>query len=186
MRGDGKVARQAAGRTARLVLAVLVTLVPAWVAAAEKDSKRNGLPAAVLKAIDENKPGALIDKVTVEDEAGVKFYDMEFKGTHGEMDVAMDGTVLDVATIIEVKDLPEPVAEVIRKASAGTTIKQLTRSEVRARVEKVGGKPTVSRLAASEYVYEAELAKGGEVEVAADGRVIKGPKSLGKGSANEK
>ena len=100
------------------------------------------------------------------------------------MDVAPDGTVLDVATIIELKDLPEPVAAVIRKAASGTTIKQLTKSEVRARVEKVAGKDRVSKLAAPEYVYEAELAKGGEIEVAANGTIIKGPGA--KESSKEK
>ena len=49
-----------------------------------------------------------------------------------------------------------------------------------------GRKGRVARLATSEYVYEAELAKGGEIEVAADGKIIKGPKSMEKGSTAEK
>jgi hypothetical protein len=160
-------------------LALLVMARPAWVADAKTDVKRSRLPAAVVKAIDANKPDAEIAKVDIEHEEGVAFYDMEFKGNRGEMDVLEDGTVLDVATIIDVKDVPEPAAAVIRKASAGTTIKQLTRSEIRAKIEKVGGKGKVVRLATPEYVYEAELAKGGEIEVAGDGKIIKGPKSLG-------
>lgn len=132
-----------------------------------------------------NRKESKIDKLTVEHEAGVKFYDMEFKAGHGEMDVTEDGTVLDVSTIVQVKDLPEAVAAVVQRAATGTTIRQLTRSEVRARIEKVGGKGTVSRLAAPEYLYEAELAKGGEIEVAGDGRIIKGPKSLAKGPAQK-
>ena len=172
--------------TGGAALGFVVMTGAGWAADAKADAKKSRLPAAVIKAIDENKPGAEIDKVDIEHEEGVTFYDMEFKGNHGEMDVLEDGTVLDVATLIEMKDLPEPVAAVIRKASTGTTIKQLTKSEVRARIEKTGGKGKVARLAPSEYVYEAELAKGGEIEVAADGKIIKGPKSMEKGSTAEK
>ncbi len=163
-----------------VVLAVATAPAPAArvEAQAQSDSKRSRLPAAVVRAIDENKPGAQIEKLSVETEAGVRFYDMEFKGSDGEMDVAEDGTVLDVSTIVQVADLPPAVAAVVQRAVAGTSIKQLTRSEVRARIAKVGGHSRLERLSPSEYVYEVELARGGEVEIAADGRVIKGPKSL--------
>ena len=170
--------------TSGAMLALLAMTGPGWAAETKTDAKKSRLPAAVIKAIDENKPGAEIDKVDVEHEEGVVFYDMEFKGNQGEMDVLEDGTVLDVATLIEMKDLPEPVAAVIRKASTGTTIKQLTKSEVRARIEKAGGKGKITRLATPEYIYEAELAKGGEIEVAADGKIIKAPKE--KGATAEK
>jgi hypothetical protein len=70
--------------------------------------------------------------------------------------------------------LPAPAAEAIQRAARGRTIKRLEKSEVRARVEKEGGKGRLARLATPEYVYEAELSRG-EVEVAADGRIIKGP-----------
>jgi hypothetical protein len=172
--------------TSGTTLAFLMMTGAGSAAEAKTDAKKTRLPAAVVKAIDDNKPGAEIAKVDIEHEEGVTFYDMEFKGNHGEMDVLEDGTVLDVATIIELKDLPEPVAAVIRKASAGTTIKQLSKSEVRAKIEKAGGKGKVARLATPEYVYEAELAKGGEIEVAGDGKIIKGPKSMEKGSTAEK
>ena len=175
MSRGGKMARNIVIPGVAVTLFAFTTATTTAAPPPKPDAKRNGLPAAVLKALDENKPGAAIDKVTMEDESGVKFYDMEFKGGRGEMDVAQDGTVLDVATLVEMKDLPEAVAAVVRKAAAGTTIKQLSRSEVRAKVETVAGKARVSKLAAPEYVYEAELAKGGEIEVAADGTIIKGP-----------
>lgn len=148
-------------------------------AQAAADARRR-LPAAVQRAVDENKPGAPIRKLTVESEAGLRFYDLEFGDAQGEMDVAQDGTVLDVASVVELDDLPEHVAAIVRRAAAGTSIKQLTRSEVRARIEKIGGRPSVTRVSPPEFVYEAELARGGEVEIAADGRILKGPKSLGK------
>jgi hypothetical protein len=133
------------------------------------------LPAAVTKAIEDNRPGAEIDKLDVEKEGGITFYDIEFKARQGEMDVAEDGTVLDIATIIEMKDVPEAAAAAIRKAARGASIKQLERSEVRAEIEKDGDRSRISRLASPKYVYEAELERG-EVEVTADGQVIKGPK----------
>ena len=156
--------------------AVCVALLPIRSAAAQGkgDGQRAKLPAAVAKAIEDNRPGAEIDKLDIEKEAGVTFYDIELKGGQGEMDVMQDGTVLDVATIIEMKDLPGPVAAAIQKAGRGRTIKQLSKSEVRAKIEKEGSKGRLSKLAAPEYVYEAEFSKG-EVEVAADGTILKGP-----------
>jgi len=141
------------------------------------------VPPAVAKAIDENCPGGEIDKLDLEKENGVSIYDIEFKAGRGEMDILADGTVLNIASMVELKDVPEAAAAVIMEAARGTTIKQLEKSEVRARIEKTG---KLSRPTPPEYEYEAELAKGGEVEVAANGRVIKGPKSLGRGTSDQK
>jgi hypothetical protein len=143
-----------------------------------EDARRARLPAAVVRAMDDNRPGAMIGKLEVAKEAGITFYDLEFKDEQGEMDVAEDGTVLDIATVITLEDVPEPAAALIRKAASGTRIRQLTRSEVRARIEKVNGRGKVASLAAPEYVYEAELAKGGEIEVAGDGTILKAPRSF--------
>jgi hypothetical protein len=134
-------------------------------------SKKN-LPAAVSQAIEANRPGAEIDKLDVEKENGIAFYDIEFKAGQGEMDVAEDGTVLDIATVIDMKDLPEPVAAAIRTAGKGKPIKQLERSEVRAEIVKEGGKARISKLASPRYVYEAEFSKG-EVEVTPEGKILK-------------
>ena len=144
------------------------------VAAQEKQRSQNGknLPAAVSQAIEANRPGAAIDKLDVEKENGIAFYDIEFKGGQGEMDVAEDGTILDIATVIEMKDLPEPVAAAIRTAAKGKPIKQLERCEVRAEIVKGGGKARIEKLATPRYVYEAEFSKG-EVEVTPEGKILK-------------
>jgi len=136
--------------------------------------KQFNLPAAVSKAVQENRPRAEIDKLEVEKEGGFTLYDIEFKGDQGEIEVAEDGTVIDVTDVVEMKDIPAAAAAAIEKAAAGRRIKRVEKAEVRARIEKEGGKHRLSRLAAPEYVYEAELSKG-EVEVAADGRIIKAP-----------
>ena len=62
----------------------------------------------------------------------------------------------------------------------------MEKSEVRSRIEKKDGKGRLVPVVPPEYEYEAELAKGGEIEVAADGKVIKGPKPEGKESPDEK
>ena len=137
--------------------------------------KQFNLPAAVSKAVQENRPRAEIDKLEVEKEGGFTLYDIEFKDGRGEIEVAEDGTVLDVSDIVDLKDVPPAAAAAIEKAAAGRRIKQVEKSEVRARIEKEGGKGRLSKLATPEYVYEAELSKG-EVEVTAEGRLIKGLK----------
>ena len=152
-----------------ILTALIAILAVASHAAGQSPRK---LPPAVAKAVEENRPGAEIDKLTIEKEHGLTFYDFEFKHGQGEMDVLVDGTVLDVATVIQMTDLPEAVAATIRKEAGKRPIKQLTRSEVRAEIVTDGGKGRVSKLPAPKYVYEAEFA-GEEIEVSADGTIIK-------------
>jgi hypothetical protein len=154
-----------------LALAVGLTALAGW-AGEQAQKPKTELPAAVAKAVKDNFPTAEIDKVDVEKSAGISLYDIEFKGGKGEIEVAQDGTVIDVATIVDMKDIPKPAAEALQKAAVGgVTIKQVERSEVRAEVKN--GK--VVRLASPKYVYAAELVKGkqtGEMQVAPDGKVV--------------
>ena len=174
-------------RTAATALAVSVVVASAWAfAQAKADPKRSRLPAAVVKALDANCPGAEIDKLDIENEGGIRVYDFEFKADRGEMDVAEDGTVLDIATIVELKEVPEPAAAIIRKAAGTSGIRQLEKSEIRSKIEKKDGQGRLVPVTPPEYVYEAELVKGGEIEVTADGKVIKGPKPKDKESPNPK
>jgi len=154
---------------------VLALVTAASMAAAVGQGKRGGqtkLPAAVSKAVQDNRPGAEIDKVTVERESGITFYDFEFKADQGEMDVAEDGTVLDIATVIDMKDVPEPAAAALRTAAKGRAIKRVERSEVRSEIVKEGRNGRIAKLSTPRYVYEAELTNG-EVEVTAEGKRIK-------------
>jgi len=149
-----------------------------------KDAKVK-LPAAVAKAIKDNRPDAEIDKIEVEKEAGIALYDIEFKTGKGEIEVAEDGTVMDIATIIEMKDIPKAAADVIQKAAQGAKIKQLEKSEVRAEIQKEGEKGKIVKLASPKYVYEAELVKGkqtGEIQVAPDGKIVEALKWGSEGS----
>jgi uncharacterized membrane protein YkoI len=186
-------------RTSRVLtgsIAVLVLTMTALVWRADAQSKQQQkkanveLPPAVAKAVRDNVPNAEIDIMDVEEEAGIKLYDIEFKAGRGEIEVAEDGTVMDVATIIQMKDVPKPAADAIQKAAAGAkaNIKQLEKSEIRAEIQTQGEKGKIVKLAAPKYVYEAELVKGnqtGEIRVAPDGKVVEAIKWEAAGKESE-
>jgi uncharacterized membrane protein YkoI len=159
-------------------LALALSASPVWAAQEGKNAGKEAraeLPAAVAKVVKENRPNAEIDKVEVEKEAGITLYDIEFKAGQGEIEVAQDGTVMDIATIISMKDLPRGAAEAIQRAGEGAQIKELEKSEVRAEIKQVGEKGKVVKLSSPKYVYEAELVKDnkrGEIEVTAEGKVV--------------
>ncbi len=143
---------------------------------AETDVK---VPPAVAEAVKANCPGAAVDKTEVEREAGILLYDFELKAGRGEIEVAEDGTVMDISVIVALKDIPKPAADAILKAAAGAKLGQLEKSEIRAEVRKQGTKGTIVRLDPPKHVYEAELIRGekrGEVQVAPDGKVVEGAK----------
>jgi uncharacterized membrane protein YkoI len=145
----------------------------------EQAQKAVKLPPAVAQAVKANCPGAVIDKMDVEKEAGLALYDIEFKAGRGEIEVAEDGTVMDIATIVALKDIPKPAADAILKAAAGAKVGQLEKSEIRAEIVKTGEKGTIVKLAAPKYVYEAEVIQGekrGEVQIAPDGKIVEGLK----------
>ena len=164
------------------IVILILAAAPAWAGQQGRTQAKPAkveLPPAVAKAVQENCPGAVIDKMDVEKEGGIALYDIEFKAGKGEIEVAADGTVMDIATVVALKDVPKPAADAIQKAAAGATVKQIERSEIRAEVKKDGEKGTIVKLASPRYVYEAELAKGeekGEVQVAPDGKIVEGPK----------
>ena len=133
------------------------------------------LPAAVAKAVKANFPNAEIGSAEVEKEAGINLFDIEFKDDQGEIEVAEDGTVMDLATIVAMTEVPKAAAEAISKAAQGATIKQIEKSEIRAEIKKEGEKGTLVKLDNPKYVYEAELSKGnqrGEIQVAPDGKIV--------------
>lgn len=169
------------------VLGLVLTASMGWAAEQGKSEAKKAkveLPAAVAKAVKDNRPNAEIDMVEVEKDAGITLYDIEFKAGKGEIEVAEDGTVMDIATIIEMKDVPKPAADAIQKAAVGAKIKQLEKSEIRAEIQKEGDKGKLVKLASPKYVYEAELVKGkqtGEIQVAPDGKVVEAVKWSTKG-----
>lgn len=162
------------------IVLVLALGFPVWGAAQERgEAEEIALPAAVAETVLKHRPRATIAKMTVEELDGIKLYDLEFDEDEGEMEVAEDGTIIDISTVVELEELPAAAAEAIRGAAAGAEIVWLERSEVRAEILVEGGKTRIVPLASFKYVYEAELVKGkqtGEVEVGADGEIIEGVK----------
>jgi hypothetical protein len=91
-------------RSFALLLAMTLALGGAWAwaqperptsAQATTDARRSELPSAVVKTLDLNSPGAVIGQIDVEDQSGIKVYDVEFKADRGEIEVAADGKVLE-------------------------------------------------------------------------------------------
>ena len=80
-----------------VVLVLVLTASPAWAGQKGQEPAKKGkveLPPAVAKAVKDNVPNAQIESVTVEKEAGIALYDIEFKAKRGEIEVAEDGTVM--------------------------------------------------------------------------------------------
>jgi len=170
------------------VALVGVALVASAVYAKEEAKAKVELPEAVAAAVRAACPGAEIDKVDVEKEAGITLYDIEFKPGQGEIEVAEDGTIIDVTTIVQMKDVPEAAAKAIQKAAEGATIKQLEKAEVRAEIQKEGEKGKIVKLDKPKYVFEAELVKGdqeGEIAVAPDGTIVEELKWKAKGAPDK-
>ena len=141
----------------------------------EKAEPEIELPPAVLETIEANVPDAEIDFVEVVEEDGITLYDIEFKEDRGEIEVAADGTVIDIVTIMTMEELPEGAARAIQKATEGITIKRLEKSEIRSEIKKEGEKSIIVKLDTHRYVYEAEVVKdnqAGEITVDADGNIV--------------
>lgn len=173
------------------VLVVVLAAVPVWAGQQGKVQPAKAkveLPAAVAQAVKANFPGAEIKTAEVEKEAGLNLYDIEFKGDKGEIEIAEDGTVMDIAVIVGYKDVPREVVKAIRTAAPGAAIRQIEKSEIRAELKKEGDKGRVVKLAAPKYVYEAEVHKGeqsGEIQVAPDGMIVEALKWRAKEEAGE-
>jgi hypothetical protein len=159
-------------------------------AQANKTGEKIVLPDAVAKTIKENCPQAEIGKLELEKEAGINLYDIEFKAGKGEIEVAEDGTVMDIATVIQMKDVPPAAAAALQKAASDNKAKiaQIEKSEIRAEIQKQAGKVVIVKMAAVKLVYEAELIKGkqkGELQVAADGKIVESLKWMKKREKDE-
>jgi uncharacterized membrane protein YkoI len=142
------------------------------------------LPEAVTRAIGETFPNAEIDTMDVEEEAGVTVYDIELKAGMGELDVAADGTIIEVTTFIKMADVPAAAAAVIQKAASGATIKEIEKAEIHAEIKKEGEIGRIVKIKNPSCVYEVELAKGkqvGEIQVAPDGTITEALKWRDRG-----
>jgi len=139
------------------------------------------LPPAVAEVVNKYFSGAEIGLVETEKIDGTTLYDIEFKENKGEIEIAEDGTVIDISSIITWEELPVSVAESIKKVTeeTGSTVVRLEKAEVQAEIKEQAGKKVITKLASPVFLYEAELARGdqkGEVQVDAEGKIVEGPK----------
>lgn len=146
----------------------------------EPGPKLTALPPTVRKAVEAALPGARVGTVEVEVEAGVQVYDVELADGRGEIEVACDGTVIEVSTLVRLEDVPEAAAKAIREAAGPSGVREVERAEVRARLESKDGKGRLVPVVPPAHVFEAVLAKGGEVEVDTDGRIVERTAAGGK------
>jgi hypothetical protein len=143
-------------------------------ARAQKAEAASKLPDAVEKTFKAKFPKGEITKVELEDENGVKVYDLEFKegGIEKETDITPDGTMLEYTVVVEPRSIPYAAMYAIRNAATNGNIKRVERVECSH--ETKDGK--VIKLDKPTIRFEAEMSRGkqvAEVVVAADGKVLK-------------
>lgn len=153
-----------------IFMALTCVMMCAVVYAHKHKGKKSWLPDAVKAAIQASYPGAEIEEVEKEYE-GVKLYEVELEQNEKEMKVtfAKDGAIVEVETKVSMESLPEAVSKAITEAAAGAKIKKVEKEVIYAVVKLV-------KLDTPKTVYEAKLIKDGkkhEIEVAADGKVLK-------------
>jgi uncharacterized membrane protein YkoI len=142
--------------------------------AGQSGATKTALPTAVAGAIQKEFPAAAIDKVEVEEELGLKMYEVEIKAGKVEktLTVSEDGVIAEVGTEVAAADLPAAAAEAVKKAAPGATIKEVDKDQTLA-------EPKLAKLPVPKVTYELKVAKEGkvaEVVLAPDGTVLEAPK----------
>ncbi len=134
------------------------------------------LPEAVSTVVEENFPGAEVYFIDQAEHFGIVVYDIELKANQGEVEVAEDGTIIDIITIVTMDELPEAAAQTIQAAAEGMTIKRLEKTEIWSEVKVKDEQGAIIKLETPKYIYKAEVEKDGrtgEISVDANGSIIK-------------
>lgn len=131
------------------------------------------LPDAVDKTFKSKFPQAKITHQDSAVEEGVTVYAFEFIDgqTEKSADIAADGTMLEIATAIPAKELPEAAMKAVLKEAAGATIVFVDKVEITHETRK----GYVYKLPTTVTQYEVQVQKNGakgEVVVGPDGSVI--------------
>lgn len=139
------------------------------------------LPEKVVEVIQQYFSGAEIDLVEIEKLDGLVLYDIEFKNNRGEIEVAADGTIIDITSIIEWNELPLAAAEVIKKTleEVKASLVRLEKAEVKAEIKEQDGKKAIINLPQPCWFYEAEFSRDGqrgEMQVDPEGKIVEGLK----------
>jgi hypothetical protein len=100
-------------------------------AAAEKkgkdDLQLDKIPHVVMQGLKAKFPQAEIHKWSVEQEGGIKVYDIEFaqEGRNFEADIKEDGSIQSWEKAIEITDLPDAVKGTAEAKYPGSNIKEI-------------------------------------------------------------
>ncbi len=132
------------------------------------------LPENVRKAFKKAFPDGKIEKLDVDEENGVKVFDIEFRNgaLEQETDIAADGTVLEVTLVVEAKTLPPGAMKAIAKASEGGKLGRIEKIDIS--YETRDGR--IVKLPKVVTHFAAEFSKGDkrfEVVVTPDGALVK-------------
>lgn len=153
-----------------LVASVLFVGSLAVTAGCEMTSGKAQLSPAAAEAIHKAYPQAVVKKVKVETEDGVKIYEAKLLNAGAKMEVTVTdaGVIMEVETPLAGKDLPKAVADAVAAAAPGAKVEKAARSEMLA-------DPKLGKLATPKVTYEVEVVKDGadgEITLAADGKVL--------------
>ena len=122
------------------------------------------LPQKIKDTVKARLPGAEVTSAEREKENGKIDYDLELKhkGRKYEMDIAEDGTLIEIEKEVAAKDVPEKVTKAIKDKYPTATVKEVME------VNKVTGKEE------KPMHYEVTIETGGktkEVIVSLDGKL---------------
>jgi len=113
------------GRWREMLIVALVLVAGAgWGTAASVGRTPTGVPVLVAKAIDAAFPGAVIKGVEAELEEGVELCVVLLQqgGRAIEVEVARDGSIAEVESVLALAEVPDGVAEAIRTRTQGGEI----------------------------------------------------------------
>ena len=147
------------------ITTLLVTSLVAFgqVNANEKEVNKQQIPKTVLETFEKGYPNAKEVEFEKEMIDGKTVYEVEYKENGREYEILYDsdGMILQMEETLNVKALPEPIAQAISKAYPNATIEDAEK------VMKPDGTVTV---------YEVEIKTGGkklELELDANGKILK-------------
>jgi hypothetical protein len=148
-------------RYSRMITVSVTAFALTVAASAEKKIERSALPPAVEKTVQAQSKGATIKSFTLETEDGLTSYEaaMVVNGHGRDIEIAKDGTLLEVEDEVALNTLPGAVQSALTAKAAGAKI---------VKIESITKK---GKLVA----YEAATLKGakkGEIQVGPNGEKL--------------
>lgn len=111
----------------RLIALSYICMSAAAIVGQERKLTRNQLPTAVIATIDKETKDATIKSYSTEKENGKTVFEAEtvVNGHTRDIQIATDGTLLEVEEEVPLASLAEPVSKALTSAARGATIKKV-------------------------------------------------------------